>query len=70
MPELELRQTADEGPELLVFLGREAGGSSITILETLVLGKRGVKLGSQESEEEVQEINAQCIGDCDLRFQR
>jgi hypothetical protein len=70
VPELELGQTADEGPEFLVFLGRETRRSGVTVLEALVLGKRGVELGSQKSEEEIQEINAERIGDCDLRFQR
>lgn len=70
MPELELGETADEGTELLILLGREAGGSSVTVLETLVLGERRVELGSQESEEEVQEVNAECVGDCDLRLRR
>lgn len=70
MPELELRQTSDEGTKLLVLLGREAGGPGVTVLKTLVLGERGVELGSQESEEEVQEVNSECIGDCDSRSQR
>lgn len=70
VPELELGQTADEGPELLVLLGREAGGSGVTVLETLVLGERRVELGRQESEEEVQEVNAECVGDCDSRLRR
>lgn len=65
VPELELRQTADEWPEFLVLLGREAGGSGVTVLKALVLGKRGVEFGSQESEEEIQEINAERIGDCE-----
>ena len=69
MPELEFRQTADEGPELLVLLGREAGGPGVTVLQTLVLGERGVELGGQEGEEEVQEIDAECIRDCDSRSQ-
>lgn len=70
VPELELWETADEGSELLVLLGREAGGSCVTVLETFVLGEGGVELGSEESEEEVQEIDAECIGDCDLKLQR
>lgn len=63
VPELELRQTADEWPEFLVLLGREAGGSGVTVLKALILGKRGVEFGSQESEEEIQEINAERVGD-------
>jgi hypothetical protein len=69
MPELELWQTTDERPELLVLLGREAGGAGVTVLKTLILSERGVELGSQESEEQVQEIDAECIGDCDGRWQ-
>jgi len=64
VPELELWQTADERSELLVLLGGQAGGSRVTVLETLILGKRGVELGSQEGKEEVQKIDSESIGDC------
>lgn len=66
MPEFELWETADEGPELLILFGGEAGGSRITVLKAFVLGQRGIEFGGQEGEEEIQEINAKRIGDCKL----
>lgn len=65
MPELELGETADERSEFLVLLGREAGGTGITVLETLVLGERGIELGSQEGKEEVQKVDSKGVGDCE-----
>jgi hypothetical protein len=65
VPKLELWQTADEGPELLILLGGKAGGTRITVLETLVLSERGIELGGQEGKEEVQEIDSECVGNCD-----
>lgn len=50
VPELELRQAADEGSELLVLLGGEAGGA-LTILETLVLSEGRIEFGGQEGKE-------------------
>lgn len=64
MPELELRQAADEGSELLVLLGGETGGTRIPILKTLVMGEGGIEFGSKESKEEVQEVNAESVGNC------
>lgn len=65
MPELEFRQATDEGSEFLVLLGGEAGGPRITVLETFILGERGVELGGEEGKEEVQEVDAESIGHCD-----
>lgn len=64
VPELELGQTADEGPELVILLGGKAGRSAgVTVLHTLILCERGVELGCQESEEQVEEVNAESVGD-------
>ena len=67
-PELELGQAADEGAELLVLLdgqrGAAAGAGRAAVLERLVLGERGVELGLQEGEEEVEEVDAEGVGDC------
>lgn len=65
MPELELWETTDEGSEFLVLLGGEAGGPRITVLQTLILRERGVELGSQERKEQVQQVNAECVGNCE-----
>lgn len=63
VPELELGETSDEGPELLVLLGRESANSSILhiVVERIV---RGVKLGLEEGEEEVEEIDSESIRNC------
>jgi hypothetical protein len=62
VPELELREAADEGAELVVLLGGEAGGG-VTILEAFVLGERGVEFGLKEEQEEVQEVDAESVCD-------
>lgn len=63
VPELELGETSDEGPELLVFLGRESTNGAILhiVVERIV---RGVKLGLEEGEEEVEEIDSKSVGHC------
>lgn len=63
VPELELGQTADEGAELVVLLGRQAGGG-VPVLKALILREGGVELGLQEEEEEVQEVDAERVGNC------
>lgn len=63
MPELELGEPADEGPELVVLLGGEAGRAGITVLQAFVLGQGGVELGLQEEKEEVQEVDSEGVGD-------
>lgn len=64
VPELELGQAADEGAELIVLLGGEAGGG-VTVLEAFVLGEGGVEFGLKEEQEEVQEVDAEGVGDCE-----
>lgn len=64
MPELELRETTDERTELLIVLGGQAG-TSITVLETLILGKGWVEARGEEGEEEVQKIDTE--GVCDWK---
>lgn len=65
MPELELRQPADERPELVVVLGGQAGRGRVAVFQALVLGKRRVEFWGQECEEQVQEVDAQRVSDCD-----
>lgn len=62
VPELELGQPADERPELLVLLGRQA--ASRAVLHLVVEGLVGrVELGRQEGEEQVEQVDAQTVGD-------
>lgn len=62
MPELELGQPADEGPELLVLLGRERADRAV--LHLVVDGLVGrVELGLQEGEEEVEQVDAERVCD-------
>lgn len=63
MPELELGKAADEGPELVVLLGGQAGGG-VTILQAFVLRERRVELGLQEEKEKVEQVDAQGVCDC------
>lgn len=63
MPELELGQAADEGPEFVVILGGKAGSAGVAILQTLILCKRWVEFGCQEGQEEIEEIYAESVGD-------
>ena len=62
MPEFELGQPADKGPEFLVLLGRQAA-AGVAVLDAFVLGERRVKLGRQEGQEEVQEVDSKRVGD-------
>lgn len=61
VPKLELWEAAHKGPELLVLLGGEA--TCVSVLHTLILLQRGVELGRQEGEEQVQQVDAQRVGD-------
>ena len=65
MPELELRQAAHEGLEFLVVLGREGGGLARgdAVFHVGVLLERGVEFGADECEEEVEEVDAEGVGD-------
>jgi hypothetical protein len=60
VPELEFGQSSDEGTELVIILGGK--GVCVAIFQPLVLGERRVELWLKESEEEVEKINAQRIG--------
>lgn len=57
VPELELGEATDEGPELVVLLGGQAGGG-VTVFQALVLRERRVELGLQEKKEEVEQVDA------------
>lgn len=61
IPELELGQPADEWSKLLVLLGGETASGPILhlIIENIV---RRVELGLQESEEQIEQVNAERIG--------
>jgi hypothetical protein len=66
VPELELGQPADEGAKLLVLLGGEGAALAVAraaVLQALVLRQGRVKLGLQEGEEEIQQVDAQAVGD-------
>lgn len=62
LPELELRETANERTKLVVLLSRE-GCSCVAVLETFVLSERRVELGLKEKKEEVQKVDAESVGD-------
>ena len=62
VPELELGKSADEGAELLVLLGRQAARGPVFHLTVYRIVGR-VELGRQESEEHVEEVDAERVGD-------
>lgn len=63
VPELELRQSPDEGSELLVLLGRKRADRAVfhIVIQSLV---NRVELGLQEGEEKIEQVNPQGISDC------
>lgn len=63
VPELKLGKAADEGPELLILPGGESSHGAILhlIIDRIV---RGVNLGRQECQEQVEEIDGKGVGDC------
>lgn len=62
MPELELGKTAHKRLELI---GRLCGKVSTTAFFHVLGGlETGIKLGRDEGEEEVQEVDAQRVCDC------
>lgn len=62
MPELELGQAADEGTELIILLRGQAG-CGVAVLEALILGDGGIPFWLEEEEEEVEEVDAESVGD-------
>lgn len=63
VPELKLGQAADEGPELLVLLGRErADGAVLHVVVERIVG--WVELGLEEGEEQVEQVDAERVCDC------
>lgn len=67
VPELELGEAADEWPEFFVLLGRQtARGPVFHFIVENVVG--GVKLGLQEGEKQVEQIDAERIGHCACRY--
>lgn len=63
VPELELRQAANEGPELLILL-RGKAGRGVAIFEALVMREGGIELGLEEQEEQVEKIDAERVRHC------
>lgn len=62
MPELELRQTSNEGTELFVTLGGETWGTGVAVFQAFILGQGGVEFGGEEGEEEVEEVDSEGVG--------
>ncbi len=60
VPKLELWQAADEGPELLVALGGKDANAVLHVVLGIIVG--GVELGLEEGEEQVQQVDAERIG--------
>lgn len=61
VPELELWQPSNEGPELLVLLCRQ--GPSRAVLHLVIDGLIGrVELGLQEGEEEIEQVDTEGVG--------
>ena len=65
MPELELGQAAHEGFEFLVVLCGEGGGLACghAVFHVGVLVEAGVEFRADEGEEEIEEVNAEGVGD-------
>lgn len=61
VPELELGESSNEGLKLLILLGGESAHGAILHL-IVDLFVRGVKLGLQEGQEQVQQVDAERIG--------
>jgi hypothetical protein len=63
VPELELREAAHKGLELV---GRLCGEVTTTALLHVLGGlKTGVELGRDEGEEKIQEVDAERVCDCE-----
>jgi hypothetical protein len=60
VPELELGQAAHKGAELLVFFCGQA--RCIAVLHALILLEGRVELGGEEGEEQVQQVDAERVG--------
>lgn len=63
VPELELREAADEGLELLILLcGQSAYGTILHLIVDRFI--RGVELGLEEGQEQVEKIDSKGVGNC------
>lgn len=62
VPELELGEASNKGPELLV-LPRGEGADGAVLHFVIKRIARGVELGRQEGEEQIQQVDGQRIGD-------
>jgi hypothetical protein len=67
MPELELGQPPDKRPELLILLGGQGAPAGLSVraavLQPLILRQRRIEFRLQEGEKEVQQVDAQAVGD-------
>jgi hypothetical protein len=66
VPEFKLGQAPHEGLEFLVVLGRERRGLARghAVLHVRVGFEAGVEFGRDEGQEEVEEVDAEGVGDC------
>lgn len=62
MPELELWQASNERPELIVLALRQRRGATFEAIVGVGGSNRGIEFRGEEGEEEVEEVNAQRIG--------
>lgn len=60
MPELELRQSPNKRPELLILLGRQ---TTLAILEPLILRQRRIEFRLEECEEQIEEVDSETVRD-------
>lgn len=66
VPELELGQAADERSKLVVLLGWEGrGGACVAVFKAFILSEGRVEFRGEEGEEEVQEVDAESVGNYD-----
>jgi len=61
MPELELGQPSDKRPELVVLFRGQ--GRAFPVLQTFILRQARVELGLQEGQEQIQQVDAEAVGD-------
>lgn len=64
VPELELRQAADEGTELFIALrGQRRLRVGVAVFQVIRIGQGWVEFRLQEGEEEIQKVDAQRVAD-------
>jgi hypothetical protein len=63
MPELELRQAANEGAELVVLARGQGRRAAVQAVVSVRRSNRRVEFRRQEGEEQVQKVDAEGVGD-------